>query len=205
MTIIQILKVLQYVMWNVRSCSLGMGCEMSRAWLCVCVLSLESVFFHSLFIRNRSVMFPHFFINTWRPFASPNLRFPTSVTVFSSPCRFGAGAAEPGENRQAGAREGALAPGGPAGEGAAGEGEPAHSWPGNAAGSGSGGKSELPDSRRRAAHTEPRGSWDGAESHRERDDSLHQPGTVTVQAAVCFSLAGKVFFFFFFARGSMSD
>lgn len=128
--------------------------------------------------------------------------FPNKLTVLlSSPlCRVGAGAAEPGEDRSAGAGEGALAPGGAAGEGALGKGEPAYSRPGGTACSGSGGKSKLPDSRRRTTHTEPRGSCDGAESHWERNGSVHQPGTVTVQAAVCFCSQGK-----FSARGSMSD
>lgn len=90
-----------------------------------------------------------------------------------------AGAAEPGEDRSAGAGEGALAPGGSAGEGAAGEGEPADRGPGSAARSCSGGKSKPAASRSQPARSEPRGSRNGAESHREGDDSVHQSGTVS--------------------------
>lgn len=87
-----------------------------------------------------------------------------------------AGAAEPGEDRPAGAGEGALAPGGPAGEGALGEGEPAHRRPGVTArrrprgrrrqppaachhrGAGPGGGRGRPGQGGHAVH-EPRKSW----------------------------------------------
>lgn len=126
------------------------------------------------------------------PFTPLNLYsalFPQAhCPLLSFPRRPPAGAAEPGEDRPAGAGEGALAPGGPAGEGAVGKGEPAHCRPGSAARGGSRRKSKLAGSCSQHARTEPWGGRErAAESCGERDDAVHQPGTVPPLAAVLVS------------------
>lgn len=130
--------------------------------------------------------------------------FPRAHCPHSSPRWCLTGAAEPGEDCSAGAGEGALAPGGPAGEGAVGKGEPAHCWPGSAARNGSRGKSKLANSCCRHTRTEQWGSRDRAESWRERDYAMHQPGTVTLLAAVHFSLTEEIFSPFASTKGVLS-
>lgn len=111
-----------------------------------------------------------------RPFTSPARRsalLPHAHSpLLSSPHLSPAGAAKPGKDCSAGAREGALAPWGPAGKGALGEGEPAHCRPGSAACRDSGGIFKLSDSCGRHARTEPGG---GRESCREGVDTVHEP------------------------------
>lgn len=109
-------------------------------------------------------------------FPSPSLSPPPtsslSTPLLSSPHLSPAGATKPGKDCSAGAREGALAPWGPAGKGALGEGEPAHCRPGSAARRDSGGIFKLSDSCGRHARAEPGG---GRESCREGVDTVHEP------------------------------
>lgn len=124
----------------------------------------------------------HFLPKYRCPFTSPILcsaLFPQAhCPLLSSPRWPPAGAAEPGEDRSAGAGEGALAPGGPVGEGAVGKGEPAHCGPGSAACCSTRGMSERSNSYTQHTRRESWGIGGRAESCRERD-FVHQPGTVT--------------------------